>query len=358
MTGIWAKAADGSWQPMAASGFVNEADLHDLIEQTPSMLPLAGNPRLAVLGREVRCGRESADLIAVELDTGRPVIIEVKLAANTDRRQALTQVLGYAAYLRRLDLTGLTTVLGTARGRPSVPSIGMAVRAAVQADPDFTEEAFEVRLADALVDGRLRAVIVLDSAPADLVQLVGYLQDVTNDRLTLDLVVVSSYEVAGQRVLVPQLVEPDRSQLTAEAAGISKPATSSEIVRGAQVFEDSIDSAPAESREDLRRLCRWAAALERDGLATLYTSIGSSRWVLNPRLPRQERGMVVIWNERGAYLSPYRTVLQQLAPTTLEKLDTLVPGQIGQGNYIKAAYDSALLDLLRAAYLEAAEHSA
>jgi hypothetical protein len=30
-------------------------------------------------------------------------------------------------------------------------------------------------------------VIVLDEAPADLVELVGYLQDVTSDRLALDL---------------------------------------------------------------------------------------------------------------------------------------------------------------------------
>lgn len=63
------------------------------------MLPLAGSPRLVVLGREVRCGTGWADLVAVEADTGVPVVIEIKLASNTDRRAVLTQVLGYAAYL-------------------------------------------------------------------------------------------------------------------------------------------------------------------------------------------------------------------------------------------------------------------
>jgi RecB family endonuclease NucS len=73
---------------------VNEADLHDLIEQTPTMLPLAGTSTMAIVGKEVLCGRERADLVAVELETGRPVVVEIKLASNTDRRRSLTQVLG------------------------------------------------------------------------------------------------------------------------------------------------------------------------------------------------------------------------------------------------------------------------
>jgi len=103
----------------------------------------------------------------------------------------------------------------------------------------------------------------------------------------------------------------------------------------------------------LRRLLDWAQSLEREGLASLYTSIGKDRWVLNPRLPGQTRGMVVIWNEKGAALSPYRTVLEQLAPRTLAVLDARIPGQVGQGNYVRAEYDEELLDLFRAAYVEA-----
>ncbi len=102
MTGIWSEAEDG-WRPLAPVGFSQEKELHDLIERSPGMLPLAGSPRLVVLGREVRCGTGWADLIAVEADSGVPVVIEIKLASNADRRAVLTQVLGYAAYLRRLD---------------------------------------------------------------------------------------------------------------------------------------------------------------------------------------------------------------------------------------------------------------
>ena len=228
MSGVWAKGTEGRWRPLlGATGFVSEADLHGLIEQTPDMLPLAGRPTLAVVGKEVVCGRERADLVAVEVDTGRPVIIEVKLAANTDRRQALTQVLGYAAYLRRLDPEGLNAVVRGYLNQYGYASIAEAAHAAAQADPGFDDEVFQTRLADALTDGRLRAVIVVDSAPSDLVDLVGYLQEVTSDRLALDLVVVTAYEVAGQRILVPQLVEPDRTQTTAQLSGVGKPSAAS-----------------------------------------------------------------------------------------------------------------------------------
>ncbi len=357
MTGIWAEDETGTWQAMTASGFANETELHNLLELTPSMLPLAGSPRIAVLGREVRCGRERADLVAVEVDTGRPVVVEVKLAANTDRRQALTQALGYAAYLRRVDAGGMAALVQQYLTSHEFGSIAEAAQAVAHDDPEFTVDAFNARLADALADGRLRAVIVLDAVPLDLVELVGYLQDVTNDRLTLDLVVVTSYDIAGRRVLVPQLVEPDRSQVTAEAAGTGTPAVSSEIVKGGAKFNESITHAPSDAQPELARLYSWARQLEADGLTVLHTSIGKGRWVLRLVVPGQDRCMVALWNENGAYLSPYRTVLQQLAPAALSALDARIPGEIGQGNNIKSNLDDALLGLLSRAYAEAtSEH--
>jgi hypothetical protein len=44
------------WQPLAPVPYSAEAVLHDLVETAPHMLPLAGSPRLTVLGREVRLG--------------------------------------------------------------------------------------------------------------------------------------------------------------------------------------------------------------------------------------------------------------------------------------------------------------
>lgn len=55
MTAIWHN--DGTdWHLLIPTGFPDEATLHDLVEKAPHLLPLAGTPRLIVLGREVRLG--------------------------------------------------------------------------------------------------------------------------------------------------------------------------------------------------------------------------------------------------------------------------------------------------------------
>ena len=53
--GIWTKGDDG-WMLSRPKGFPDEATLHRLIEDRPDMLPLAGAPRLVILGSEVGLG--------------------------------------------------------------------------------------------------------------------------------------------------------------------------------------------------------------------------------------------------------------------------------------------------------------
>src|SRR5258706_5848965 len=106
MTAIWRNDGSG-WSLLASSGCPDEAALHTLVEQAPHILPLAGAPRLVVVGREVLVGNGYADLIAIE-PNGRIVVIEVKLARNAEARRAVVaQVLTYAAYLRGLTPSGL-----------------------------------------------------------------------------------------------------------------------------------------------------------------------------------------------------------------------------------------------------------
>jgi hypothetical protein len=88
---------------LAPTGYAAEAELHTLVEQAPHILPLAGSPRLIVVGREVRIGTGFTDLLAVE-PNGRLAIIEIKVASNPEARRAVdAQVLGYAAYLAGSD---------------------------------------------------------------------------------------------------------------------------------------------------------------------------------------------------------------------------------------------------------------
>ncbi len=94
MSGIWVKNKDG-WKTAASQKFGLEKELHALAEENIHMLPLAGSPNLVVIGNEVSLGSGWADLLAVEM-SGRPVIIEVKLARNAEAKRAIVaQALSY-----------------------------------------------------------------------------------------------------------------------------------------------------------------------------------------------------------------------------------------------------------------------
>lgn len=247
--------------------------MHDLVREAPQMLPLAGTPQLTVLGREVRLGDGYADLLAVE-STGRLVVIEVKLSTNTESRRAVVaQVLSYAGYLQGLDLAQLESQIL----REHLGSAG-SVLGAVQADErqDAVDpQAFRDGISRSLADGGFRLVIVLDSAPDELIQVVGFLQMVT-DRIDIDLVTVTAYAaVNGSRVLVPQRVEPARRTREMSDAAVSARQAGTQT-DGSSAFRIAIEQAAPEFRGDLTRLTEWAESLEAEGLARLATRSGAS----------------------------------------------------------------------------------
>jgi hypothetical protein len=346
MTAIWGSGPDGRWHTLEPASYQAEAQLHDLVESAPQMLPLAGSPRLTVLGREVRLGTGSADLLAVE-STGRVVIIEVKLAGNAESRRAVVaQVLSYAGYLQGLDPEQLETQV-----------LGKSVLVAVQADAQqhaIDAEDFRDGLARSLADGSFRLVIVLDSAPDELVQVVGYLQSVT-DKIDIDLVTVSAYDVAGSQVLVPQRIEPGRrgremsdAQVTARQAGV--------LHRGSADFRAVIADLPPSQRDALGRLADWADTLEQQGLVKLATfrGKGGRMTTLLPRLAAENAGLVAIYCDGGsAYLQFFRSVFERRAPRSIPAVEAAMGAEVKQGNTTREVPDS-LLAALTAAYQEAA----
>lgn len=351
MTAIWSN--DGErWALLTPSGFPDEASLHSLIEQSPQLLPLAGSPRLTILGREVRLGNGSADLVAVE-PNGRLVVIEVKLANNAEARRAVVaQVLTYAAYLHGVERGDLERViLGGHLHRRGYDSLLAAVSGDDQAR-SLDAEAFHQGLTESLVDGRFRVVIVLDAAPDELVRLVGYLESVT-DKLLIDLVTVSAYDVNGSRILVPQRVEPERWR--SEAQALAAPRETGHSVAGADEFLVVIATAPVDQQVLLRRLADWAIELGRRGLVQLRTYHGKAG--ITTLLPRLSDGvgLVTIYKDsRSAYLQFWRSVFERRAPHALAAVEAAVgePG-VGQGNVVREVSDE-LLSALTVAYEEAA----
>jgi hypothetical protein len=350
MSAIWRN--DGArWKLLAPEGFPDEKTLHGLIEDAPQLLPLAGAPRLTIIGREVAIGAGYADLIAIE-PSGRVAIIEVKLGSNAEARRAVVaQVLAYAAYLAGTDDVGFEqSVLGPHLRSRGFENLADAVRATDQ-EGTFDPSTFAAGLDDSLRTGHFRLVFVLDRAPDELVRLVGYLQAMS-DKLLIDLVTVASYDINGSMIAVPQRVDPERLSVV-RAPRTSPIAPPGQLTDGPDAFAATIDDAPEASRPALRRLVEWATKLERDGLINLQSYKGKTMWTLLPRLPIEDVGLVTIWNDKGVRLSLWRSVFERRAPRSLPRIEKLVaPDRVGAGTYVHRL-DDELLQALTDAYREA-----
>ncbi len=352
MTAIWQN--DGSrWHLLSPTGFPNEATLHTLVEQAPHLLPLAGTPRLIVLGREVQLGSGRADLLAIE-PSGRFAIIEIKLASNAEARRAvIAQVLAYAAYLWKLEQATLEqNVLYKHLQDRGYKSLEHAVASNDQ-EGSFDAEAFSTAVAENLKRGHFRLVFVLDEAPEELIGLVNYLETIS-DQLVIDLITLSAYSVNDSQILVPQRVEAERQrlELTPATSPQSKSEGTGQLVEGAGDFVASIATAPETSRLLLQRLSNWAIGLERERLVKLKTYHGKSgNLTLLPRLAADDVGLVTISNNNGtAYLQFWRSVFERRAPKSLARIESITP--VKQGNSIREVSDELLRELTQA-YREA-----
>ena len=258
MTAIWQDDGTG-WSLLAPTDFPDEQTLHDLVEETPQILPLAGDPRLVVLGKEVALGNGYADLVAIE-PSGRLVVVEIKLSRNAEARRAVVaQVHTYAGHLKGLSPEAVERdVLGRHLRDRGYESLQDAVAYSDQ-EGSFDPTAFSEGLAECLGQGHFRLVLVLDEAPQELATLVGYLESVA-DNLSVDLITVSSYEVGGSRVIVPQRVDADRPTVESQGPS-SSPGPMGRLVEGAEDFADAIERSPEEHRPGLRRRCEWAVSL-------------------------------------------------------------------------------------------------
>ena len=352
MTAIWQN--DGtSWHLLVPTGFPNEATLHDLVEQAPHLLPLAGSPRLIVIGREVQLGNGYADLIAIE-PAGRLAVIEIKLARNAEARRAVIgQVLAYAAYLWGMDQRTLEEdVLSKHLRKRGYDSLAQAVASNDQVG-SFDAEEFAAGISESLKLGRFRLVFVLDDAPEELIRLVSYLET-TSERLLIDLITISSYTVNGLPMLVPQRVEAELRREVPEATQQARSRGEGRLVEEVDDFAAGLDAAPASVRTLLRKLCDWAVALEQARLVKLYTYHGKAGILtLLPRLQTDDAGLVSIYNNNGsAYIQFWRSVFERRAPSALARIEaSIMP--IKQGNTTREVSD-ALLEALTEAYREAA----
>lgn len=301
MAGIWTQSGKG-WRSQAPLPFADESVLHRLIAENPKFLPLAGSPNLAVLGSEVHLGSGYADILAVEF-SGRPVIIEVKLAKNPQsRREIVAQAIAYAAFLRGTRVDRLEReILGRQLAQKSHDSILAAVKAQDQ-EGAVDDDEFNTALQGFLDSGNFRIVLALDELSAELERTIAYLDAVTVPALTIDLLTIEVYEVGGVRIALPQRITPDTTTAPTNSTRVKRQFGT--LTDGADAFKASVAAIDGELGQEFGNLIDWAEGLARLPNVRLFSYEGSERFTLLPRIRPEDSGLVTIWNDKGEpYLS-------------------------------------------------------
>ena len=357
MAGIWINSG-AEWELGSPQEFQDEATLHRLIQENPQLLPLAGSPPLTVLGSEVQLGSGYADILAIE-SSGRPTIIEVKLGRNPEaRRSVVSQVLSYAAFLQGLDVGRLEQ--GPLR-KPLAEAGYESILDAVQAqdlEGEVDPDSFTTSLQGYLDQGDFRLVLVLDEVSDELERVVAYLDALTVQALTIDLITLKVYDVKGAKVALPQRVSPDLSATIPQTMTVrAKPAAPRNIMSdGADAFRASVEGITGETREVFDELIEWAeqvALLPNVSLVTIDRSNG--KFHLQPRLiPGDSKSKLV--NIENARQQPsimvVRSAFKSNAPNSLRHIEPLLRSTTGSWSLVKDITPQ-VLEALTAAYQEA-----
>ncbi|MCE2453817.1 MAG: hypothetical protein J4F48_13625 [Nitrospinae bacterium] len=354
MTGIWTNSGE-RWEWGKPRAFEDEAKLHELINENPQFLPLSGSPRLVVLGSEIQLGNGYADILAVE-SSGRPTIIEVKLERNPEARKAIvSQIVAYAAFLQGFSIEDLERgPLHRFLADAGHNSIYDAVKDQDQ-EGAVDADSFTASLQDHLSSGNFRLVLVLDDVPAELERVVAYLDAITVQALTIDLITLKVYEVGEAQVALPQRVSPDLGAY--QPSGGSRPAAArGRLTDGSAAFRASIADTTGETREMFDTLIETAeewGAWPNVRLST-FMGVEGKRFTLLPRIMPDNAGLITIWNEKQRpSIQVWRSMFKRHAPKALESVERIIePDRIGQGNTLKEITPE-ILEALTRAYQEA-----
>ena len=204
--------------------------------------------------------------------------------------------------------------------------------------------------------GDFRLVLVLDEVSPELERTVAYLEAVTVQALTIDLITLTVYDVNGVQVALPQRISPDlsaASSLTTPGKPIPDrpPVTRSP---GVDAFRASISEVTGEDRGKFEKLITWAEQLASLPNVRLFSNEGTKHVTLGPRIMPYNDGLVTIWNDnQQPYIALSRGGFERHAPDSIRSVEqAIAPNVIGRGPTVRN-FTPETLEALTAAYREA-----
>jgi len=206
------ESGDGSWHSPHTTAYTNEAELRDLLVETPSLLP--GVDERAVAAKELPIsGVGSADVVVVDA-SGEITVVECKLRANPEiRRRVIGQLLAYSSGIWRMSFATFDDAFRRSETRQSLSD-------ALLGGSDLEEEEFRRAVEDNLMSGSMRLIIAVDEITDELKRIVSYLNSHTTANVELLALEMRRAAGDGIEVLVPTLanVQEIARRRTAQAA--------------------------------------------------------------------------------------------------------------------------------------------
>ena len=176
--------------------YTNEAELRDLLAETPSLLP-GIDEGLAAASKEMPIpGTGKADVVIVDAG-GEITVVECKLRANPEiRRRVVGQLLAYASAISQMSFADFDGAFRRSNANRSL-SDGLVP------GNDLDEEEFRAAVDDNLRSGRMRLIIAVDEITEELKRTVTYLNSHTTTNVELLALEMRRAVDEGVEVLLP-----------------------------------------------------------------------------------------------------------------------------------------------------------
>ena len=178
---------------------------------------------------------------------------------------------------------------------------------------------------------------MLDEVSAELERIVGYLDALTVQELTIDLVTIKVYEVNGAHVALPQRISPDTSAtMPYSTSDRSRPAVSSGILSdGVDAFRESIEGTEDETRALFDQLILLAEELGALPNVRIFSRTGKEQYSLIPKITPGNVSLITIWNyKEQPSISVWRSVFERLAPNSIESVEqAIAPTKLWSRNH-------------------------
>ena len=166
------RVGSGSWHTPQTTAYTNEAELRDLLAETPSLLP-GIDERPTAAGTEMPLsGTGQADVVIVDA-SGDITVVECKLAANPEiRRRVVGQLLAYSSAIWQMSFEEFDDAFRRSQAKRSLFD-------ALVCGNDLDEREFRAAVDDNLQNGSMRLIIATDEITDELKRIVSYLNSHT-----------------------------------------------------------------------------------------------------------------------------------------------------------------------------------